>query len=138
MTKRMKRVAVVVAVGALLIPTLAAAHHSFAAEYDGNKPIVLRGVVTKMLWSNPHGHLYIDVKGQDGKPQTWELETNAPAALYRRGVTKQDLPVGKEVIVRAYLAKDGSATANATSIKFVDTGREIFAGSEGTGAPERP
>jgi len=111
-----------------------AAHHSFAAQFDGNKPITLRGTVTSMLWSNPHGHLYVDVKMPDGKLVNWEIEFGAPAQLYRRGWRKDDLPVGAEVIVQGFLARDGSPTANANTVKLAD-GRELFAGSPGTGAP---
>ncbi|OFW01218.1 MAG: hypothetical protein A3I61_08255 [Acidobacteria bacterium RIFCSPLOWO2_02_FULL_68_18] len=109
------------------------AHHSFAAQYDANKPITLRGTITRMLWSNPHGHLYIDVRTADGKTLTWELETGAPAALYRRGWRREDLPVGAEVVVRGYLARDGTTTANATTVTLVATGKELFAGSSAAG-----
>ncbi|MBI3046810.1 MAG: hypothetical protein HYY76_00710 [Acidobacteria bacterium] len=132
----------IVAVMAVLVLCGAAAsleaHHSFAAQYDANKPITLRGTINRMLWSNPHGHLYIDVKMPDGRVMTWELETGAPAALYRRGWRREDLPVGAEVIVRGYLARDGTTTANATTVTLAATGRELFAGSGGTGAPVEP
>ena len=134
----MKRAVIFVAVGALLTPAVATAHHSFAAEYDANKPITLRGTIKSMLWSNPHGHLYIEVKTEDGKVVTWELETGTPSALYRRGFSKADLPVGGEVIVRAFMAKDGTPTANASTVTLAATGRTLFAGSEGTGAPGAP
>lgn len=135
----MTRFAVVgVGFGMLLATTPMDAHHSFAAQYDGNRPVTLRGTISRMLWSNPHGHLYIDVKMPDGKIVNWELETGAPGALYRRGWKKTDLPVGREVIVKGYLAKDGTANANATAIVFADTGQELFAGSSGTGAPVEP
>jgi hypothetical protein len=114
------------------------AHHSFAAQYDANKPITLRGTISRMLWSNPHGHLYIEVKMADGKVVTWELETAAPAGLYRRGWRRDDLPVGAEVVVRAFLARDGTPTANATTVTLTSTGKELFAGSAGTGAPVEP
>ena len=116
----------------------ALAHHSFAAMYDANKPITLRGTISRMLWSNPHGHLYIEVKMPDGKVVTWELETAAPAGLYRRGWRRDDLPVGAEVVVRAFLARDGTPTANATTVTLTSTGKELFAGSAGTGAPVEP
>lgn len=133
----LKRVAVM-AMGWLPVAVSLEAHHSFAAQYDANKPITLRGTITRMLWSNPHGHLYIDVKMPDGKLVTWELETAAPAGLYRRGWRREDLPVGAEVVVRGYLARDGTATANATTVTLVTTGKELFAGSAGTGAPVEP
>jgi hypothetical protein len=110
------------------------AHHSFAAEYDANKPVTLRGVVTNMVWSNPHAWIYLDVKAKDGKVVNWALETGSPNALYRRGWRKTDLPAGVELVVEGYLAKDGTATVNAASITLPD-GRRLFAGSSGTGAP---
>jgi hypothetical protein len=124
----------ILVMGVLLAAVPIEAHHSFAAEFDGNKPITLKGKITRMLWSNPHGHLYIEVPGPDGKPVEWEIEFGGPSALYRRGWRKTDLPVGSEVIVQGFLAKDGSPTANANTVKLPD-GRSLFAGSAGTGAP---
>ena len=136
MTKRLAML--VVAVGLSYSAALVEAHHSFAAQYDANKPVTLRGTITRMLWSNPHGHLYVDVKTPDGKVVTWELETASPAGLYRRGWRRENLPVGAEVVVRAFLARDGTANANATTVTLVATSKELFAGSPGTGAPEEP
>jgi uncharacterized protein DUF6152 len=126
-----------VGIGVLLTTARARAHHSFAAEYDGNKPITLTGSITKMLWSNPHAWLYIDVKGPDGKVVNWAFETGGANALYRRGWKKTDLPVGEKVTVDGFRAKDGSNSVNATSIKLPD-GRQLFAGSSGTGSPGAP
>jgi uncharacterized protein DUF6152 len=134
----MRLVIVGITAGVLCAMTSLAAHHSFSAQYDANKPVTLRGTINRMLWSNPHGHLYIEVKTADGKVVTWELETAAPAGLFRRGWRKEDLPVGAEVVVRGYLARDGTANANATTVTLVSTGKELFAGSPGTGAPEEP
>ena len=134
----MKPAWVFVAFGLLAAAAPLPAHHSFSAQYDANKPVTLRGTITRMLWSNPHGHLYIDVKMPDGRMVTWELETASPPSLYRRGWRKEDLPVGAEVVVRGYLARDGTANANATNIVLVSTGKELFAGSAGTGAPVEP
>ena len=113
------------------------AHHSFAAEYDGNKPIKLTGTLTKMLWSNPHAWVYMDVKANDGKVVSWKFETGGANALYRRGWKKTDLPVGEMVTIEGFLARDGSRHVNATNIKLPD-GRQLFAGSSGTGSPGKP
>ena len=136
MNKRLALVGIVVSL--LSVTAVLQAHHSFSAQYDANKPVTLRGTINRMLWSNPHGHLYIDVKMQDGKVVTWELETAAPAGLYRRGWRREDLPVGAAVVVRAFLARDGTANANATTVTLAATGKELFAGSADTGAPVEP
>jgi hypothetical protein len=111
------------------------AHHAFAAEYDAQKKVTLKGAIVKMDWVNPHSWLYIDVKEPDGEMVTWALEFGPPQALYKRGWRKENLPVGEEVTVEAYLAKNGSRTANARNVVLVD-GRNLFAGSSGTGAPD--
>jgi hypothetical protein len=112
------------------------AHHSFAAEFDAAKPIVLRGIVKKMEWINPHSWLTLDVKNPDGTTATWEVEAGAPNAMFRRGFTRNSLPVGTEVIVNGFQAKDGQQRANGRDIKFPD-GKLLFMGSSGTpGAPD--
>ena len=111
------------------------AHHSFAAEFDGNKQISLTGVVTKVDWVNPHAWVYVDVKGDDGTVVNWALESGAPNALYRAGWRKDDLKVGDTVTFSAFLAKDGSHTAAARQVTLPD-GRKVFAGSAAS-APEQ-
>lgn len=109
-----------------VVPVLA--HHSFAAEFDGNKKVTLTGVVTKVDWVNPHAYLYVDVKGDDGVVVNWAIESGAPNALYRQGWRKDDLKVGDTVKLEAFLAKDGSHTAAAFNVKLPD-GRNVFAGT---------
>ena len=99
------------------------AHHSFSATYDGNKPITLRGTVSKLGWSNPHAHIYIDVKGPNGKTVTWEIESAGASNLLRAGIRKEDF-IGTEVIVKGFLAKDGTPAANASSFTLVETKKE--------------
>ena len=111
------------------------AHHSFAAEFDVNQPVTLKGVLSKFEWVNPHGWIYIDVKQDDGKIVTWAVETGGPNALLRRGIRKTDFPLGTELTIKGFRAKSGLPTANATTITLPD-GRRLFAGSSGTGAPE--
>jgi len=106
----------------------AVAHHSFDAEYDGNKTIVLMGVVTKVEWMNPHARFYVDVKENDGSVTNWNLELGSPASLIRRGWTRKSLKVGDQITVKASLAKDGSKMANARSVTLAD-GTSVFGAS---------
>ena len=121
------------AVAGLLCPVLQAfAHHSFAAEYDEKKVIVLKGVVTKLEWMNPHVRFYVDVKDEKGVVTNWDLELMSVNTLTRVGWTKRSLNVGDQVTVTAYMAKDGSKRGNARGNVTLADGRKIFAGN-----PER-
>ena len=131
---RAKLSVMAVGVGLLLAGVPVAAHHSFAAEFDANAPITLKGTLTKMEWVNPHGWIYVYVKGTDGKVTNWAVEAGAPNALLRRGLRKTDFPNGTEVIIEGFRAKNGSNTINGRSVKMLD-GRNFFMGSSGTGAP---
>ncbi len=124
----MKRLLLIVAGLALLWVVPAVAHHSFAAEFDANNPITLKGTLTKMEWVNPHGWLHIDVRQPDGKVVNWAIESGAPNALLRRGLRSTDFPIGSEVIVEGYRAKNGTPTANGSTVKFTD-GRNFFLGA---------
>ena len=107
------------------------AHHSFAAEFDAQKPLTLKGTVVKWEMINPHGWITIDVTEPDGKTTQWMIETSNPNGLMRLGWSKRSLKPGDEITVEAYRAKDGSNTANAARVTLAD-GRKMFAGSSGT------
>ena len=111
------------------------AHHAFSAEFDANKPVKLRGLVTKVELINPHSWIHIDVMEPDGKVVSWAIEGGTPNTLFRMGITKESLPTGTEVLVDGYQAKDGSNRANGRDLTFPD-GRKIFlGGSAGEGPP---
>ena len=112
-----------------------AAHHAFSAEFDANRPIQLRGKVVKTEWINPHSWIHLEVTGPDGQVATWAIECSAPNTLLRRGLNKNSIPVGTQLVVEGYGAKDGSTTANARDITLSD-GSKFFVGSSGTGAPD--
>ena len=109
----------------------ALAHHSFAAEFDAEKPVTLKGAVVKWEMMNPHGWITVDVAAPNGEKVRWMVETSNPNGLMRLGWTKNSLKAGDQITVEAYKAKDGSNTANAARITLAD-GRSVFAGSSGT------
>lgn len=111
------------------------AHHAFSAEFDANKPIKIKGTVTKVEWINPHTWFHVDVKQPDGKVVTWMIEGGTPNTLFRRGFSKTSVMPGIEIVVDGYQAKDGSNKANGRNLTLAD-GKQLFMGSSGTGAPD--
>ena len=110
------------------------AHHAFSAEFDGDKPVLLVGTVTKLLWINPHLWIEMDVTGADGKVVNWSVEGGPPNTMVKRGWRREDLPPGVQIVVQGFRARDGSSTANGNTVTLPD-GRTLFVGSSGSGAP---
>ena len=107
-------------------------HHSFAAEYDANKPITITGTVTKVEWMNPHARFYLDVRDQNGATANWEFELGSPNGLLREGWTRNSLKQGDVVTVLGSLAKDGSRLVNARKITLADGTQVLGASSQGS------
>jgi hypothetical protein len=126
-------VSVIAILAALAIPA-AFAHHSFAAEYDGSKPVTLKGKVTQVEWVNPHSWVYLDVVDDKGNVVNWACETAPPNGLYRQGWRKDSLKAGDEIVVEGFMSKDGSHTVNARTVQTPD-GKRFFAGASGDGGP---
>jgi hypothetical protein len=124
----MKAKLAVFAMGLLSAALPMLAHHSFSAEFDNNKKVVLKGNVTKVDWLNPHIWIYLDVKDDSGKVASWQCEGGAPNSLTRNGWTKNDLKKGDAVTINGTMAKDASNTCNASTVALPD-GRRVFAGS---------
>ncbi len=111
------------------------AHHAFGAEFDPNAPIKLRGKVVKLEWVNPHAWIHIEIENKDGTKEVWMVEGGTPNTLLRRGLTRESIKYGTELVVDGYQAKDHSLKrANGRDVTFTD-GRKLFLGSSGTGAP---
>jgi hypothetical protein len=119
----------------LLAVTTVSAHHSFAAEYDQSKPVTLKGTLKEVELTNPHGWIHMDVKGPEAKVVSWRIETGPTNTLIRGGLRKADFIPGAEIVVKGFLAKNGTPTINGREITFAD-GRDFFLGSSGNGAPE--
>ena len=115
------------------------AHHAFSAEFDKDAPVTLQGVVSKVEWINPHAWIHLDVVDEEGESTTWMVEGGTPNTLLRAGIHKNSLPIGSEIQVRGYQAKDKrcqpACKANGRDLVFAD-GRKVFMGSSGTGAPK--
>jgi len=133
------RTSLLSAAAALLLAALpAAAHHAFGGEFDANKPVLLKGKLVKVEWVNPHSWIHVEVTRPDGTKEVWMVEGGSPNSLLRRGVTRDSLKVGTEVVVDGYQARDHSLLrANGRNITLTD-GRKLFLGSSGTGAPDDP
>ena len=121
-------------IGLLLSAITLLAHHSFAAEYDNNKPIKFSGKVTKVEWMNPHIYVYIDAKDESGKVVNYAVEGGAPNGLYRQGWRKDTLKSGDTLAIEGFLAKDGSNTVNAR-VWLLPDGKKVFAGNNEDGGP---
>jgi len=123
------------AVGMILGTASAIAHHSFAAEFDANKALTLKGIVTKIEWMNPHTYFYLDVSDAGGKVVNWGMEMGSPNGLMRQGWTRNTLKVGDAVTVEGSQAKDGTNVGNARVVVLDATGQRLFAASSQTQTP---
>jgi hypothetical protein len=124
------------AVAALLTASLPlAAHHAFGAEFDATRPVLLKGKIVKIEWVNPHTWIHVEITKDDGSKEVWMVEGGSPNSLLRRGANKNSFPIGTDVVVDGYQARDhNELRANARNVTFPD-GRKLFLGSTGTGAP---
>ena len=125
---------ILAAAAAGLLTAAASAHHAFSTEFDVNRPVTLKGKVTKVELINPHSWIHVEVTDEKGNAVEWMIEGGSPNALVRRGINKNSIPIGSELVIRGYGTRDGSNKAVGRDITFAD-GSKIFLGSSGTGAP---
>ena len=138
----MRRLFIAVAsLGVVMAAAPLGAHHSFAAQFDDKAPVEIKGTLSKMEWLNPHTWIHVDVKEADGKVVTWAIEGATPNSLLRRGLRQTDFPVGRELVVHGYRAKNGSPVASGEKLTFTD-GRNFYLGASepqaGGGPPAKP
>jgi Family of unknown function (DUF6152) len=137
MRNRMRKYVLAGGAAALAALTVipAAAHHAFGSEFDANAPVLLKGKIVKIEWVNPHTWIHVEITNKEGAKELWMVEGGSPNTLLRRGANKNTFPVGTDVVVDGYQARDHSEKrANARNVTFPD-GRKLFLGSTGTGAP---
>jgi hypothetical protein len=118
----------------LALTAPASAHHAFSTEFDAKQPITLKGTISRVEWINPHAFIHLDVKGADGTVVEWMIEAGSPNTLVRRGMTRDSIPTGTEVVVFGYRHRNGSNAANGRDVTLPN-GQRLFITSPGTGAP---
>ena len=131
---RTKILSGIVLIGVVASAVPIVAHHAFGAEFDPNRPVILRGPVVRVEWVNPHTWIHMEVTNDDGTKEVWMVEGGTPNTLLRRGLNRDTIPVGVIIVVDGYQSKDRTARANGRDVTFED-GSKFFLGSSGTGAP---
>ena len=122
------------AFAAMAATSAVSAHHAFSLEFDANKPITLEGTISRVEWINPHAWIHVDVEDENGVTETWRIEAGSPNTLVRRGMTRDSIPLGTEVVVFGYRHRNGTNAANGRDVTLPD-GTKLFLSSPRTGAP---